>query len=87
MEAAKSSSSAKKGLAGTSVDEITERCGVSKGTFYTYFKRKEDVIFALSREAVHQEIYENAQAHEGTFLERLAFYSGEFFRRISKKAA
>lgn len=84
MEAAKQLI-CEKGLAGTSVDEITERCGVSKGTFYTYFKRKEDVIFALSRE-VYQEIYENAQAHEGTFLERLAFYMVNFSGYIEKSS-
>lgn len=39
-----------KGLAGTSVEEITQACGVSKGTFYTYFKRKEDVVQELSRD-------------------------------------
>ena len=37
-----------KGLVGTSIEEITKACGVSNGTFYTYFKRKEDVVFALS---------------------------------------
>ena len=33
-----------KGLTGTSVEEITAAAGVSKGTFYTYFTRKEDII-------------------------------------------
>ena len=37
-----------KGLVNTSILEITKACGVSNGTFYTYFKRKEDVVFALS---------------------------------------
>ena len=49
-----------KGLVNTSIEEITKACGVSNGTFYTYFKRKEDVIFALSRE-MYQEIYEEAR--------------------------
>ena len=30
-----------KGLNDTSVEQITETAGVSKGTFYTYFKKKE----------------------------------------------
>lgn len=38
-----------KGLEHTSVEEITEAAGVSKGTFYTYFRRKEDIVFELSR--------------------------------------
>lgn len=33
-----------KGLAQTSVAEITQRAGLSCGSFYTYFKRKEDVL-------------------------------------------
>ena len=31
------------------VDEITRACGVAKGTFYTYFKHKEDVVFEICR--------------------------------------
>ena len=72
-----------KGLINTSIEEITKACGVSNGTFYTYFKRKEDVIFTLSRE-VYQEIYENAQAHEGSFMERLTFYMVNFSGYIEK---
>ena len=72
-----------KGLINTSIEEITKACGVSNGTFYTYFKRKEDVIFTLSRE-VYQEIYENAQAHEGSFMEGLTFYMVNFSGYIEK---
>ena len=46
-----------KGLVNTSIGEITKACGVSNGTFYTYFKRKEDVLFELSRE-MFQEIFD-----------------------------
>ena len=62
-----------RGLAGTSVDEITEACGVAKGTFYTYFKRKEDVVYALCNEKF-AEILDDAMSRKGTFMERLAFY-------------
>ena len=64
----------KKGLDNTAVEEITEAAGVSKGTFYTYFRRKEDIVFELSRQ-VFGEFLENArlsgQAH-GLY--------GQFFR-------
>ena len=30
------------------IEEITEKAGVAKGTFYVYFKRKEDLISAAS---------------------------------------
>ena len=72
-----------KGLVNTSIEEITKACGVSNGTFYTYFKRKEDVIFALSRE-MYQEIYEEAQAYDGPFMERLIFYMVKFSGYIEK---
>ena len=72
-----------KGLVNTSIEEITKTCGVSNGTFYTYFKRKEDVVFALSQE-VYQEIYEEAQAHDGPFMERLVFYMVNFSGHIER---
>lgn len=36
-----------KGYAGTTVDEICERAGVSKGNFYHFFSSKEDLGLAL----------------------------------------
>lgn len=72
-----------KGLINTSIEEITKACGVSNGTFYTYFKRKEDIIFALSRE-MYKEIFEKAKAYEGTFMERLVYYMTNFSGYIEK---
>ena len=72
-----------KGLINTSIEEITKACGVSNGTFYTYFKRKEDVVFELSRE-MYQGIYEEAQAHDGPFMERLIFYMVNFSGHIER---
>lgn len=74
-----------KGLVNTSIEEITAACGVSIGTFYTYFKRKEDVLFALSRE-MFSEIYENAQVHDGPFMERLHCYMVNFSGYIEKSS-
>lgn len=36
-----------KNIAGTSVSDITERAGVAKGTFYLYFRNKEDIVGAV----------------------------------------
>ena len=36
-----------KGSAATTVDDITRAAGVAKGTFYLYFKSKEDLLEAL----------------------------------------
>lgn len=35
------------GLEATSVQQITERCGISKGAFYLYFKSKDELIFSI----------------------------------------
>lgn len=66
-----------KGLEHTSVEEITEAAGVSKGTFYTYFRRKEDIVFELSR-GMFGEILAEAKSFPGTFPEKLARYMSEF---------
>ncbi len=36
-----------KGVAATSLDEITSRAGVSKGLFYLYFRSKDDLLAAM----------------------------------------
>lgn len=35
-----------------SIDDITQTAGVAKGTFYTYFKRREDIISVIAYEAL-----------------------------------
>jgi AcrR family transcriptional regulator len=39
-----------KGVAATSLDDITQRAGVSKGLFYLYFASKEDLVLALQEQ-------------------------------------
>ncbi len=39
----------KEGYAAVSVERITKLAGVSKGTFYTYFKKKGDLMIALTQ--------------------------------------
>ena len=36
-----------KGFENTSVDELSKKCGIAKGSFYKYFPSKEDLIFEL----------------------------------------
>jgi len=38
---------AERGIEGTSVQQITEYCGISKGAFYLYFKSKDELTVAL----------------------------------------
>jgi TetR/AcrR family transcriptional repressor of nem operon len=39
-----------KGVAATSLDDITQQAGVSKGLFYLYFASKEDLVLALQEQ-------------------------------------
>lgn len=39
-----------KGFENVGVEEIARRAGVAKGSFYTYFKRKEDVVAAIAQQ-------------------------------------
>src|ERR1700689_2713659 len=43
-----------KGLTGTSLEDITNRAGVSKGLFYLYFHSKEDLVLALQEQFSNQ---------------------------------
>lgn len=53
----------KKGYEKTTVEEITNEAGVAKGTFYVYFKSKEDVLFDLleSRVVLYKEEFEKVR--------------------------
>ncbi|OWT66389.1 TetR/AcrR family transcriptional regulator [Candidimonas nitroreducens] len=51
-----------KGIEATTVNDIVERAGVGKGTFYHYFETKEDVIVALRERFSRDFTAEVAQA-------------------------
>ena len=71
-----------RGLAKTTVDEICASCGVAKGTFYIYFRKKEDVLNEVICREAFKELLRNAKEKSGTFLERLTFYMHGFSRII-----
>ena len=65
-----------KGFEATTVDEITERADVAKGTFFNYFPKKESVLEALSQEWMAR-AEEHAARHGQTASERiLAVFGG-----------
>lgn len=49
-----------KGYAGTRLEDVAHRAGVSKGTLYLYFENKEDLFKAVVRESVVARISETA---------------------------
>jgi len=58
---------AEKGFAGTRVDDVAKRAGVSKGLLYLYFKTKEELFKAVVRSVVIRRVdrlIENVQTTE-----------------------
>ncbi len=73
---------AEKGFEETSIGDIVRRAGVSTGSFYTYFKKKEDVVEALSQTDFYR-LAEIVNAMEDVpLLTRLTFYCREFLKDI-----
>lgn len=58
----------KKGYSKVSVQEITSSLGISKGSFYTYFKSKADMI----HEMIHQHILIMKEKRKKIFLESVS---------------
>ena len=71
-----------KGFANVSVEDITSACGVAKGTFYVYFKRKEDIVFECCKEWF-SDIDRMAREHKGTIVDKLAFYFKGFMDGVT----
>lgn len=75
---------AEKGFNKISVEEITKTAGVAKGSFYTYFKRKEDLIQEINRSATSQ-VMEDVNALGNSDLEdKLQFYVVRFVNKVQE---
>ncbi len=66
-----------------SIEEITAKAGVAKGSFYTYFKRKEDVISVIAMEC-YNIIRETAFSASGGVYEQLCGYLKDSVKIIKK---
>ena len=67
---------AEKGIEATSVQQITDHCGISKGAFYLSFKSKDELVFSIIEHFMNNIIREVDQAvSEGnTPSEKLHIY-------------
>ena len=73
---------ARDGFAGTRLEDVAERVGISKGTIYLYFENKEELFKACVRETLGshlQQTMEMAATFEGSTSDLLR----EVFRRVS----
>lgn len=69
-----------KGYAGTRLDDVAHRAGVSKGTLYLYFENKEDLFKAVVRESVVERITETADT-----IERFEGPSDELLEHVVRR--
>lgn len=66
-----------------SVEEITKACGVAKGTFYTYFKKKEDIISEIG--FLHfEQLQERILNENKPILEKLNDYFISFMELVEE---
>ena len=65
------------------IEDIAERAGVAKGSFYTHFKRKEDVISVIALES-YEVIRETVFASEQNAAENISLYLLESAKIIEK---
>lgn len=68
----------KKGINNTSVEDITKDACVAKGTFYTYFKNKEEIVNEL--------IYDSKEKYADEFLkESIKFKIKEYNKNLQER--
>jgi AcrR family transcriptional regulator len=65
---------ARNGYAASTLDQVAERAGVTKGTIYVYFESKEHLFISMVREftkAALDTVHEMFERHEGSTAELL----------------
>lgn len=71
-----------KGFAAINVEDITKKAGVAKGTFYVYFKRKEDIVMEISRTPFGEIADELEQMENAELFEKLRHYFRRFMEQV-----
>ena len=78
-----------KGFDAVQIIDITNEAGVGKGSFYTYFKRKEDVIAEIAH-TKFESIHEQSKEQDGDVCDRIASFitdSMEYIRETGLRIA
>jgi len=77
---------AQKGYSSTSIQEIANDCGISKGAFYIYFKSKDSLLFAILdyyyKELV--QLFSNIKLEDISAKEKLVEQTAAFFEHALK---
>lgn len=75
-----------KGFEETSIDELAQHAGIGKGTVYSYFRTKREILYAFCEEElehIRQELTRKTQEDTSLLDQLLTIYVGEF-KYISK---
>ena len=80
---------ARRGFDGTTMQDVADEAGLSKGALYRYFEGKDDVVEALARRRTAPEAEELAEiaGREGTPLERLVAAVASRVERLGSAGA
>ncbi|MBE6421916.1 TetR/AcrR family transcriptional regulator [Succinivibrio dextrinosolvens] len=73
-----------KGFDEISISEITKEAKVSIGSFYTYFKKKEDIISELNKLDFYNLAQTVIKMKDKTLIERLEYYCENFLLAIER---
>lgn len=66
------------------IEDITKACGCAKGTFYIYFKNKEQISYEACRNMFSRIEARMQQMADRSFLERLAHYFDSFMVEVER---
>ena len=69
------------GLDAINVEDITNKAGVSKGTFYTYFKKKEEIIDVVGIGPIAK-INEALETMQGGLHEKLTYFIKTYLKSV-----
>ncbi|MGN1089719.1 MAG: TetR/AcrR family transcriptional regulator, partial [Huintestinicola sp.] len=72
---------AEHGFENVTIDDIASEAGVAKGTFYTYFKRKEDIIGEIAHSNFVR-MEEKSMEISGDVCDRLALFLADSMKYI-----
>ena len=75
---------AEKGFEDTSIGDIVKAAGVSTGSFYTYFKKKEDVVEELNKTDFYRLADIVNEMKDKDILDRLRYYCNHFLEDIEE---
>lgn len=64
------------------VEDITKSAGVAKGTFYVYFKHKEDIVSEICRGYFKQIENKLSEMTDADLIEKLSVYFDNFMKAV-----